>query len=276
MKLTVLTFNIKAYKFAVDKDARVDRLVDEIGLLNPDILLLQEAFDPSVRGYLRERLPYTHTSVTYDMRRFLFFDSNGGLLTFSKYPIRGSAFTPFEEGGKCWDERICRKGYEKTGIVTDEGGIFVVNTHLCSWPENASVRRKQLNQILQDPEIDDPTYPVILAGDFNFNIDARDPESEEHISLLEQEGFEDCLDGQTNIKTFCGGNRYVNPDDILGLGGDQRLDGVFVRSGKVTNLIPQNKQTPRLIGTCTQTPISDHYGLMVEIEAVNNRDNVCR
>lgn len=266
MKLSVLTWNIwdTPYFGSRKNSQRLDSFIDYLYMRVPEIIFIQESFDPSRRAVFLSNLEtcalgYNVPKNASEERRILglipFFDATGGLITLSKYPITSSDFHAFETSGRSFDERFCGKGYTKTFVNTPNGEVLVVNTHLSNRPQDVEIRVAQLEQLLQ--ELRDVEAPIFLGGDFNTTrfLDGTGEQTEE-FEMIEDAGFADSLVGrEEDFETFSHSNVYSHYPE------HGRIDFVFYKEGKEVRINPRRSQ---MLGT--DIPISDHYGYLAEFE----------
>ena len=159
--------------FVRDRSERITRIGDFFHEMSPDIICLQESFDPDHRthlaGFLREHgyaASDEHIRNRSVMGRKM--DTTGGLVIFSRFPILESTFIPFRRLFFSPIEALGRKGILITLLHTPQGTLRVVNLHLHKesflWDEE--IRFSQLEiafMILQSLE----PMPTVMAGDFN-------------------------------------------------------------------------------------------------------------
>lgn len=203
MSIKILSFNIWDVPFHLSKNRheRVHRLGSYLKENDADIVCLQESWDVKHRNRLHETLDrriYNINEGSGHTRRVLFFKrlaSNGGLVNFSKFPIKNSKFIPFRRFiDLVPSEFVARKGVLATTIETPEGRLFLMNTHF--HPGNSSldrkIRLKQLRQVFKAAE-DVKDTPILIAGDLN----EKDIfEQKEFSSLIESAGFRDAAENQ--------------------------------------------------------------------------------
>ncbi len=267
MYLSVLTWNTwRPPLLGRDNYLRGERLVKAIKDADPDVVLLQELFRARDRRAILDRLEGYHKPANiYDERRLLRFRFNatGGLATLSRYPILDSKFQLFSVNGRDIAEWFSQKGYTKTVIATPEGDLMVVDQHTCSMSYNEGIRLQQLRQILNDPDIASDEMPVILAGDFNFDISlGNDALGSQEFRMLKAAGFDDGLEGCRDfMKTFCVENAYTTAGDMADLGGNVMLDDIFYKAGgsRTARTIRS-----RLVGDHPEA--SDHSGVQSVLE----------
>ncbi len=268
--MKILTWNVWDTPFwiATKRHERMHRLGGFLKTQNPDIICLQESFDTKHRDMIHEALgknTYHTTDEEGLMRRVFVFgrmDQTGGLVIFSKFPIKSATFTPFKNPIlSSVQERIGRKGYLTAEIQTPKGSLLVINTHLYSLRSvhASAVRIYQLNQIFKATKERREAMPSVLAGDLNEDA-LKNPIRFKEV--LKQERFVDSteLTGEKIMPSYRPENplthtRFNNGDTPLRL--DYVLFGNFLklRMAPVSNdIVPQ-----------PQSPLSDHDPVMVTL-----------
>lgn len=215
MKLEILSFNIWDLPlfFVKHRRERVLNIAEYLVKQNADVICLQEAFDVEHRVFLAEKLKsqgYYAAYGTHRMRKILFFkvfDATGGLLIFSKFPIRSSHFTSFSRyDNSAFGEFLAQKGFLETILETPSGLLRVVNTHLHEETPffiDKSIRLRQLRHLFDVMSGGD--IPTILTGDLNQHAIAN---QEEFAELFQSVGFEHPT--RSSEPTYRPENRYVD------------------------------------------------------------------
>ena len=136
-QLKIVSFNIwdLPYWFVKNRRQRILQIADYLQRLDAEIICLQESFDVHHRRLLYEHLGLEryYTSGGFEETRkvpFAVFDTTGGLVIFSKFPIIQHTFIPFNHFTPSLVERIGRKGVLEATIETPYGTIQVFNIHL--------------------------------------------------------------------------------------------------------------------------------------------------
>jgi len=182
MKLSIISFNTFAAPFFAHKiirsmfrtrvKERLQIVAENLKKENPDVILLQELFTYLNLQFVKKLLP----DYALFYRPFI-YGPRGGLVVFSKLPIRTIQYIDFEEKGSLWNKSL-------TGPITKKGMLVaycqslpltIINTHLTQnsdhdWSDNnryTKILIKQLHQITQEIKKIKNTN-VILAGDFNM------------------------------------------------------------------------------------------------------------
>lgn len=244
-----------------DRGRRLAALLARLPGERADIVLLQEAFRHTFRRLLVERLAGMHAdAMLHHVRRTggLTMDASGGLTTFSRWPMRESLFVPSRRvPGMKIDERIGRKGWLWTPLETPQGIVHVANVHLYAGnaPRDARIRALQVRQMLRSVP---PTGPVVIAGDFNMAAEYERPDTgPTGFDLLRAAGFREVADGRSDGVATMAPSRNRWARYLPWHRPDRRLTQVFLR-GPFTVTAPV-----RL--TLHDPPVSDHYGLLVEL-----------
>ena len=268
--MKILTFNIWDTPFwvSVKRKQRIARLGAYLKKHDPDIICLQESFDTKHREIVHEALGKEYyTSDKNDLMRkvLLFFrmDKTGGLVIFSKFPIKQSNFYPFRKlilmSPPEW---IGRKGFLETEIKTPEGPALIITTHLYSVQSNhaETMRTTQIKQIMKRTKAKRKRMTTILAGDLNQN---KIMEVEPFGDIFKEEGFRDStkLTGKKAMPSYRPENpfthtRFNNGPDPM------RLDYVLLSNLKKLGL----QATQNDVLKQPLIPLSDHDPVMVTLK----------
>ena len=176
-QLKIVSFNIwdLPYWFVKNRRQRILQIAEYLQRLDAEIICLQESFDVHHRRLLHEHLGlerYYASGGFAETRKvpLAVFDTTGGLVIFSKFPILQHQFMPFNHFTPSLVERIGRKGVLEATIETPYGVMQVFNIHL-HMGINFFARRarvKQLKSVIERMKAHQH-LPIILAGDFNEN-----------------------------------------------------------------------------------------------------------
>src|SRR5262249_38163106 len=174
-QLKVVSFNIwdLPYWFVKNRRQRILLIAEYLQRLDAEIVCLQESFDVHHRRLLYEHLGLEryYASGGFEETRkvpLASFDTTGGLVIFSKFPIIRYKFIPFNQFTPSLIEHIGRKGVLEATIETPYGVVQLFNIHLHVGKHFLahSIRVKQLKSVLELMK-SYGNVPVILAGDFN-------------------------------------------------------------------------------------------------------------
>jgi endonuclease/exonuclease/phosphatase family metal-dependent hydrolase len=188
-QLKIVSFNIwdLPYWFVKNRRQRILQIAEYLQRLDAEIICLQESFDVHHRRLLYECLGLEryHASGGFEKSRqvpLAVFDTTGGLVIFSKFPIIQHKFIPFNHFTPSLVERIGRKGVLEATIETPYGVMQIFNIHLHMGRNFFArmTRVKQLKSVIERIKVH-RHLPIILAGDFNEN------------ALMEQKKFATIL-----------------------------------------------------------------------------------
>ena len=170
---TVLSLN--TWKCEGDYPARLDSMVTEITLIEPDVILLQEVFascngEWDTAAYLAGRLSLNY--IFHPARRKKRFvlgkhlESESGLAILAKREIieHGAIELPTTLKDPSRWLQFAKLGFESKNIV-------IMNTHLTHLNDDKRTRFKQSLKILEVIEAVSAGSPLILGGDFNADLD---------------------------------------------------------------------------------------------------------
>jgi len=253
--LRVLSYNICARPkivFCLDGQKKRARLIPQAirGMIPdymPDVVVFQEAFEPSALPVLVEHMEkigyFYHTSVLnkkFDAPASLIFElfeslakltqkeeeiptiSNGGVIIFSRHPIEKEADIKFDScvGGDCVSAKGVKYALIKKGNKPYH--IFGTHTNASLGPDFlARVRQyEQMRTFIDEQGI--PAYePVILAGDFNENLGEPKMVTPNYIGPGSQETnppeIEEARKG--SLVEYVLSGAYQQMTNILGLAG---------------------------------------------------------
>lgn len=207
--MEIISFNIWDLPlwFVRNRDVRMLEIAKHLVERDTDIICLQESWSLKHRtllsNYLREHGYYDAVTIAGIKR------NNGGLLTFSKFPITSVRFIPFGRRSVSVSEVLGNKGALETIIDTPSGMIKVLNTHLhyqSSGPvKTANIRLRQLRTVLAAMHAEEAT-PTILAGDFNEHNMFSEASFKK---LFHENGFSFPINDH-NLPTYRKENIYVN------------------------------------------------------------------
>lgn len=283
VRLTLVTYNVWALPMPVigmERVQRIPHIPQALAQHRPDVVTLQEVFDPSSRQYIAGKLASLQSATDPDcIREFPWFgqgDCFGGLLTFSRLPILKAEFHQHQLDAETakWDEVSGEKGLTLTTIDTAVGPVTVVNVHLYAGrePQDEAFRLQQLKDL--ESLLNSEEYrqqPILLAGDLNVfhpgltELGLSGAESEAYRYLVESMNFIDSNPTPTldhlsyDIET----NRYANIW-LNRFENRQLFDYVMYRVPAGFEVTLHSFQ--RIMDGAE--PLSDHFGLSVDIELV--------
>ncbi len=272
--LSVLTFNtwglkVGPWHISPGITERTSRMIDAIRELNADFVALQEVWCDDVAKELQDKLGYPFSSYSPN-RQGIRGRVGNGLLFLSKYPILQEKLTSFSTYTR-WFEFFSNKGIRIHQIETPSGKINILNTHLGSGYTSDDQQRRltQTHELKAALEMAGRHYPIILAGDFNF-----DPDSAEYYDLASwiKHRFEGAEpDTFRHMAPHNSGYTYFPSRSFADTSGacDERIDYIF---SLVSN---SNRSALELTGSQVvlndpSQPLSDHAGLLSSFRLMRN------
>jgi len=189
------------------------------------------------------------------------FDTTGGLVIFSKFPIIRYKFIPFNQFTPSLIEHIGRKGVLEATIETPYGVVQLFNIHLHVGKHFLahSIRVKQLKSVLELMK-SYGNVPVILAGD--FNEDAL-MDQKKFVTILQSRGLAHSLHFEQY--EFMPSYRIKNPlvNNWLNRSKySRRLDYILVRLTEEFDLKVVQYEPMYLI-----PPLSDHDPIFLSLSS---------
>ncbi|WP_420645249.1 endonuclease/exonuclease/phosphatase family protein [Candidatus Leptofilum sp.] len=147
---------------------RVELLIDEIGRLDVDIVLLQEVPWNKVQGQIAQQLAerrglnyaYYRANGNYSLIGF-----EEGSVILSRFPLQNITFTELHPPASFFENRIALHAQ----VLIPQGAIDLFVTHLTNG--RAAVNAAQTEALLAFVQ-DEANYPAIVAGDFNATEDS--------------------------------------------------------------------------------------------------------
>jgi endonuclease/exonuclease/phosphatase family metal-dependent hydrolase len=244
IRLRVLTWNVWGVPAITSHlDERMAALPSALGGLDPDIVLLQELWEPrhaeSVGRKLGER----------GLRHFRRFDTPAGatgLFVASKFPLGAGAFRSFSLGRmphSFWHlDWMVEKGVANVVVETPLGALRVENTHLQAQYRTDRYGPERLAQAAEIVLMNGghANETLLLAGDFNG------PGDELPRRVLRDLGsLEDASPSSHQDSVYARGSRAL--------------------SIRIVSARPALGEPYRL-GNGVMEPLSDHAALLVELE----------
>lgn len=266
--ITLNTWGLPLHLPGHDDIRRFNIIPDSVLQQGVDIVFLQETFHPKLRHNLLNTLSphyYVHTNGNKNRSAlgFLRMDTQGGLMTFSKYPIINQNFVTFPISiNTSIIEYIGKKGFLVTTIQYGKDTLNLINTHLYSGhnPEAAAQRYRQIqiisdyignNMILQK-------YPIIFAGD--INIHHPDTQNSNVYDIITDQMF--FVDSKPKLEPCDYTMDPLHNDYVPSHEPQAKLDYIFYRNSNMMFL--QVYESKRAFSN--DIPISDHYGWYASFE----------
>jgi len=171
LRFRVVTWNVWGVPVITPRlDERMEAIPDAVAALEPDVVCLQELWEPRHSELVSKRLA---AHGFRDFRRFDGQRGRSGLFVASRWPLRGGAFRPFSIGRmphSLWHlDWMVEKGVGDVLVQTPLGALRLENTHLQAQYRTDGYAAERLAQaveiVLGGRERTDEAR--LLAGDFN-------------------------------------------------------------------------------------------------------------
>ncbi len=288
---SILTFNtflfdirlfglFRVYHSAPHLQPRLAALPEALGEVGADVICLQEVFRKPHRAFLAETLAGVYPHAAGVERRGLPLGT--GLMMLSRHPIETARIREFRAA--FLEERLAiRMGMLVSVLrLPDIGRCRVINLHLAAGgmfghPESVKaeeVRRRQIGEVLRAAGEPGPEL-TIIAGDFNAGPDSSAVNYRHLLDAGYLDAFAEAkvLSGQPPAMemTWDPANPMISGELNRSL-PRQRIDHVFLRREGMAGRrlgaarIVLSERRVALAGE-GPVPVSDHYGLCVDIEA---------
>ena len=250
LSLKLVTYNIWGLPSWMTgaRPGRYPRIARELERLDPDVILLQEAWTAKARKAAPDNGRW---ALARAAGQHTFFQQNG-LVILSKCPIVGGEFHPFSRAA--FPDRFVNKGVLKVTIQLAKGQVLNVwNVHLQegSSPE---IRRSQVCELVSWVQAaEDGQIADLVGGDFNCTPES--PLCRELATAL----------GPT-VQQLGGTDAFVTWDGLSAKRSAGRtIDYIFIRDRTPCQDVQAGQHVAFTAATMGQR-LSDHFG----IEAVVN------
>jgi len=224
---------------------RWNYFLEELDRLSPDILFLQEVFDPLLVERVARATNLTHQVVAPET----------GLAIATRFPVLLHDTPIFQTISAREDYK---RGMALATLEINSWRITAANTHLSWKPEDDTTRMKQANELIERLRVVE--NPILLAGDFNDVPDSAT------LKLVQASGYHDlfatCHSKEPGY-TWDNRNPFVESHHVEL--PDRRIDFLFLdqKWWEQTKVIRCNVHfnQPNAAGIYP----SDHYGVFAEI-----------
>ncbi|MCH2171441.1 endonuclease/exonuclease/phosphatase family protein [Myxococcota bacterium] len=257
--LRLISWNLHLLPTATRLHERVEQVAERV--LKPphaDFLLFQEVWLPGLARTLAERLDDVYMPVVLPTGWFP--GGRGGLSSFvrreSGWQVTANSFEPFTTEGPSWriweGDGFADKGIERFEVRRDGEVIVLMNTHLQAQYGRRTyreVRQAQLAQLSRAAQREDPTVPLLAAGDLN-----TEPGDSLYAGLTSV-----WSDPTASFRRRCGcGTVPLEPHEV-GVQKSPWIDYVLVRESprwkvQIHNITLLESRAP-------DDPYSDHHGI---------------
>jgi endonuclease/exonuclease/phosphatase family metal-dependent hydrolase len=250
LSLKLVTYNIWGLPHWMTgaRLGRYDQIARELERLDPDIILLQEAWTAEAR----KSAPTTGRWCTARATGQHTFFQQSGLVTLSRFPIIGGQFYPFSRAA--FPDSFVNKGALKVTVCLPDGSVLNIwNVHLQDGgtPEIKQSQIRELKSHVLASE--DGQIADLVGGDFNCT-----PESAFCHELETEVG--------PSVQQLGRVNPFVTWDGLSSKpGAGQTLDYIFVRSRKAFQRV---QAVPHVAFTAANQAerLSDHFGIEAEVK----------
>ena len=225
------------------RSGRYPQIARELERLDPDVILLQEAWTAKARKSVPEK---GHWSIARAAGQHTFFQQNG-LVTLSRFPIIGGEFYPFIRAA--FPDRLVNKGVLKVTVRLGNGQVLNIwNVHLQDGGTPA-IWLSQVGELVERVKAaEDGQVADLVAGDFNCT-----PESPLFRRLSEAFG--------PSAQELSGNRPFVTWDGLSAkLGAGETLDHIFVCRRTPFETV---QASPHVAFAAAQREerLSDHFGI---------------
>ncbi len=243
--ITLVTYNIWGLPSWMTgaPGGRYPKIARELEKLNPDFILLQEAWTAKAR----KAVPVNgHWSIARAAGQHTFFQQSG-LVTLSRFPIVGGEFYPFSHAA--FPDRFVHKGILKVTVQLPDGELLNIwNVHLQDGGA-LELRRSQVRELISHvAAAHDGQAADLVGGDFNCTPG----------SCL----FDDLEQSFGSALHPCGGGApFVTWDGLSPKpGGGRTFDHVFIRCHSPLQRFQADTRVA-FTNPNLKERLSDHFGV---------------
>lgn len=259
LELKIVSYNIWGLPSWMTgaRHGRYAKIARELEQLDPDIILLQEAWTAAARRAAPTDGPW---AIARAARQHTFFQQNG-LVTLSRFPVLGGEFYPFTHAA--FPDRLVHKGVLKVSVRLPDGAVLNIwNAHLQDGG-SAEVRESQVHELLGHVQsAKDGQLADLVGGDFNCV-----PGSPLYQELTEALG--------PSMQQAAGVVPFVTWDGLsTKAGSGQTLDHIFCKRRE--GLQSLQADTWMVFGAPTlKQRLSDHFGIEAVMK-INPKANLAK
>ncbi len=279
-RIKVLTYNVFGVMVAPARKARMEKIGEEIGKLNPDVIGFQEAFAERHKQEILAGLEKSGWGKPYQFYQKKWYGPGAWIV--SKYPLEDAQMHCYPVNGTALDsDYYAKKGMAYARVQTPFGPLDFFTTHLIArytdlydregklrendWIKNDRLlQAEQAAWLIQNSNSKSGTRSLVAVGDFNSPP-----------LLLEYKLFKD-LSGLNNVadETPILNCSAQNEDCRL----DQRIDHIFYQNYPgPSGFYLQPVKTELVLDQPVSTrrgriKLSDHNGLLTEFAVLGDDD----
>jgi len=250
IRLKLVTYNIWGLPSWMTgaRRGRYPQIAHELERLQPDLILLQEAWTGAARKAAPTNTPW---AVARAAGQHTFFQQNG-LMVLSKFPILGGEFYPFSRAA--YPDRFVNKGALKVTIQLPGGEVLNVwNVHMQD-KGSADLRLSQVRELVAHVQTaEDGQVADLVGGDFNCT-----PDSGLWREMVNSLG--------PTVQQLAGTEPFVTWDGLSEKpGSGVTIDHIFIRARTTFQDLRASQHVVFTAASKAQR-LSDHFG----VEAVVN------
>jgi endonuclease/exonuclease/phosphatase family metal-dependent hydrolase len=227
---------------------RYPRIAQELERLDPDIILLQEAWTSNARRAVPTNGLWV---IARGVGQHTLFQQNG-LVTLSKFRIVGGEFYPFSRAA--FPDRLVNKGALKVTVQMPNGQLLNIwNVHMQDG-HATGIRSSQVRELIARVRAsEDGQIADLVGGDFNCT-----PESPLCHELAKGIG--------PALQQIGGGEAFTTWDGLSKQRGTgQTIDYIFVRERAPFGSL-QASQHVAFCADKRQERLSDHFGIQAVVD----------
>jgi endonuclease/exonuclease/phosphatase family metal-dependent hydrolase len=249
-KLRCVTFNIWGLPgwMTGAPSGRYPRIARELERLDPDIILLQEAWTSNARRSIPTNGDW---AIARAAGQHTFFQQSG-LVTLCKYPIIDGEFYPFTRAA--FPDRFVNKGVLKVTVQMPNGRVLNIwNVHMQDGHATA-IRGSQVRELIAHVQAaEDGQVADLVGGDFNCT-----PESPLCRELVRGLG--------PSLQQLGGGEPFITWDGLSKRPGKtgQMIDYIFIRERATLQDVQASQHVAFTTGKLDER-LSDHLGIEAEV-----------
>ena len=250
LSLKLVTYNIWGLPSWMTgaRPGRYPRIARELERLDPDIILLQEAWTAKAR---KAAPANGHWAIARAAGQHTFFQQSG-LVTLSKWPIIGGEFYPFSHAA--FPDRLVNKGVLKVTLRLPGGQVLNVwNVHVQEG-RSAKLRLSQVRELVSRVQAtEDGQIADLVGGDFNCTPDS--PACRELANSL-----------GPSVQQLGGADTFVTWDGLSAKPGrGQTIDYIFIRPRTIFQNLRAVPRVAFAAASLVQR-LSDHFGIEAVVD----------
>ncbi|MEC7839378.1 MAG: endonuclease/exonuclease/phosphatase family protein [Chlamydiota bacterium] len=246
---------------------RIEAVASVISEKDPDVVCLYEVheIDSAYELFLKLKKDFAYFYIDIGPD---YLEMNSGLFVASKFKIENPEFKPFQY--REMQEQINKGYFEFTLVDEDSAFAKIYTTHLQPYRKriDEQIRKKEIQEIIDDIVQDNVSCPVILCGDLNIPWNSNEY-FDSGISTLFYDNYTDGIEvvdeSNRTYSAFLGDHRWDKINSETGVGDEVSHYSEIVDYSLIYNDGSNaNLRTTRLDSFNSDDPemaLSDHHGL---------------